>query len=369
MARPRLLLSCRDPGAAGHMAVLAPRLGQRFDVTLLAQPPANRLLTASGIEHHAFIPQGEGARLLDAARARLDAIRPQAILTGVSGPGVGLDEALLAVGRNRVACLTLQDWWADLNMGMKAPPDVLLVRDQLAARLTIERFPHLNLCWHAVGLPKYAVLDGVDVVGLRRRARADLGLAEKRPVVGFFGQPLLDDDGYRQTLVALGRGAGKRPFTLILRPHPKEDAQASARLIAPDGIDDGADPWPLLAACDLVTSGFSTSIQDAVALWARAREPMGAALYILPPALGRTYRRLSGLSGLFLAEAGIVGLCGDLDELPAMIGAGLEPAARAAALASAHGYPALAPGAADRVLEVLTRYADSCPPSRAPLSD
>jgi len=142
MPRPfRLLISARDPGAANNLAPIA-RLAQAsstLTLHLVAAEPAARIFAEHGLEPEKISAPDD---TLPALAARLlEQHQPDAVLVGLSGPGRGIDEALLAAARGRVPSWALQDFWGDVNNGFGAYADTYLVRDDTAARITRTRAP------------------------------------------------------------------------------------------------------------------------------------------------------------------------------------------------------------------------------------
>lgn len=309
MSAPRLLISARDPGAAQEMAVVAHRGRARGDleIHLVADEPALGMLRAEGLHVAAACAPtaqdlSEAARLLSAARDILDEYRPNAVLTGLSGPEAGIDEGLLAVCSDRPT-YAVQNFWGDVNRVLERPAGLYFVLDSEAAALT--QALHLASA-QVTGSPKYAAFAALDPLGLRKLERARCGFGPNDAVIGFFGQPLWHIDGYAEAFSALVRAASRVQRThVVFRPHPKdtrEDGERARRILKRAGITfsfDGNTPISaLLATCDIVCTAYSSCGFDAIMLGRVASAPLGVVVYVMTPALCEHYKSATGLDRL-----------------------------------------------------------------------
>ena len=311
----RLLLCARDMGAALNLAPVARLLAGQAGVELrvVAQQPALAYLKAeAGHGGFAVTPftggeaggLGDAGELLAAARAVLDALRPHAVLTGLSWPGAGVDEAMAVVAE--VPVLAFQDAWGDVNLTLGRIADRFLVRDDLAARLTFERCGRPCL---VVGSPKYEAYGGLDVATLRAAGRERL--PGRGPVAGFFGQPLGDLPGYARSARAFGRAiAAVCPEArLFFAPHPKEAGGAALTALGAAGLSvvraDFSRVEEALAACDVAATCFSSCGEDLAELRARGGDGLATMLYLLfEPDLAAVFGRGTGLDFVPVARQG-----------------------------------------------------------------
>ena len=99
----RLLISARDPGAAHSLLpVIRKALAdERFDVSIAASGAAAEIFSRAGIPFHRCGAAAEA--LLAEADEALRRCSPDAVLVGLSGPDVGIDEALLPEERVEAA--------------------------------------------------------------------------------------------------------------------------------------------------------------------------------------------------------------------------------------------------------------------------
>jgi hypothetical protein len=369
VSRVRVLVSARDPGAAAQIREVLPALRAhgKADVVVAASGVAQSMLAAAGERPVAFaLPDGathvrpgeDPAVLLGEARLLLSRARADAVLVGISSLGVGIDEALLACSDGRPT-FALQDYPGDANAIDGRYAGTYFVRDERAARLTEQRFPVTAV---PIGSLRHAAYARLDVADLRRRARARVGLATDRPVIGFFGQPAEipgHEAAFRDLLAAL---AGRRPPPVVLlREHPKamELRQAHLTALRQAGVEahdasdaEGAEPW--LAACDVVTTCFSHTTIDYAFLSAWSDVPLGAVLFLMTtPEIQTFMRDYAGLDVPDGVEAGL-GLVADRPAAVApMLDTLLGEPARAAYHAAARRLPrrAAVETVVDRVVE------------------
>lgn len=302
MSRPfRLLISARDTGAANNLAPLA-RLAQassNFTLHLVAAEPAARLFAGHGLEPEKVSAPDD--RLPTVAARLLEQHQPDAVLVGLSGPGRGIDEALLAAARGRVPSWALQDFWGDVNNGFGAYADTYLVRDNTAARITRERAAvHTRVCR---GLPGNAEPpEAWQQQRMARRLRQRHHVEWKTPLVVLCSQPLWQQPGYQETLRDLLLALP--PSRLLVRMHPRESTSDRNRMrkllrsYSPVAWSFSDDQFvALLSAADLLTSPFSNSGLDKALFNSRSRRTGGTPVFALhQPRLQKLYKDWTGLN-------------------------------------------------------------------------
>lgn len=288
----RLLVSARDTGAAAHMAEIVPSLSTAadIDVTLVADDPALSYLRGRGLRPRAFAgasiatPTDAGARALrNAARQLLQEVKPQALLVGLSGPGIGLDEALLAEA-SAIPTYAVQDYPGWVVEGFDVKPQTFFVSDALSAMMTRLRLNGARLV--VAGSAKHGAYARLNTLSLRTAGRAMLGGCGLH--IGFYGQPAWFLPGYERAitgfasaLVAIG---GVKPF---YRPHPKETAGERARVLSIFShagqtlqMDPNETVEQSLCAADLVVTCFSSCGADQIHLQKQSLSPLGAVFYL-----------------------------------------------------------------------------------------
>lgn len=344
---PHLLISARDPGAAAHLAMVARAATASGDwrVSVLAAPPGDAAFARLAVPHRLLHASGDA--LDSAVQRQLAALQPDLILTGLSGPDRGLDEALQAAAGDR-PCYLFQDYWGDLNPA--TPPGVrLLCLDAAAVAHTRSRHQRAA---RAVGSPAH---DGWPAPRpARRRLRHRLGQPNGETLTLLCDQPLWRQPGYALTLARAIRQL--RHGRLLIRPHPRSGRNDRLRLRRllrlariPARWDASAALPDCIAAADRLLSVFSNCAFDAANCNARPGHPGTVAINLLGhPALRRFYRGCSGFERTPLAAAGLA-----LDnDRQARLGADLRRAARPALRARLRGNARrqLAPAGAARAL-------------------
>jgi hypothetical protein len=208
------------------------------------------------------------------------------VLAGLSTPfDAGLDEAMLAEAT--VPRILFQDFWGEQNLLLGAAADLILAVDDEAADLNAKRFGAHSV---VVGSARHAAYADLHIGAIRRDVRAGWGIGGGAKVVGFFGQALHRLPGYKRTveafIVALASMA--EPFHLIVRPHPREDAEQRGRteqLFREAGIqpivDNGGSVENALIACDVVCSLFSTCTYDTAYLNRYSAVPVAVPISML----------------------------------------------------------------------------------------
>lgn len=363
----RLLVSARDPGAAGHMREIVRQALKRDDieVRLAAQSPAFEMLAAAGLPVEPFpavtasgVDDPRAPELLAAADALLARTEPDVVLAGLSGPDAGIDEALLLRARTPHT-FAMQDYWGDVNVALGKPAHCYLVLDEEAVAISRARFGVRAV---AVGSPKHAAYRELDVPGLRAAARGQLGLDAGNMLIGWFGQPLWQHPEYAQTVGQFGAAIGRVPPTrsLLYRPHPKESPpqrRQAQDLLAAGGRRvlelPGSSVESCLAACEWVCSVFSSCGLDAIMLNGCTSPPARRVLYFVPEAMAGVYRAYTGLDQVPAARSGLAVEAHSTDALVAMLAGGDD------ARSASDGKPGLVapPASAQRVLDILTAAA------------
>lgn len=283
-----LLITARDPATALSFLPLIATLENhpKIDVTLIAQSPGAEILFEhfSGA-YHVFNDQ-QSEQLL----ATLHSEKPfDAVLVGISGPDIGIDEVALSFSDvKRIKCFALQGFWGDFNPTAKALPTHVFTLDSLATSLNQQRFPHLvNI---EIGSLKHAEFEQIDGAKFKYQYRHQIGIEDDETIVGFYGQPLQDLQGYRDTIENFVKALNKwhHPFKLQYRPHPKEPEelqQFTQQLLeqylkGQYFLDPHADIKASISVCDLVTSAFSTCCIDNVYLNKFSSKPLSCSVFL-----------------------------------------------------------------------------------------
>jgi len=278
----RILITARDPGAAGNLIPLAESLmGRReFSVSIFAMDPGYSIMRGAGLPvqwvsaaaYRAASDCGASI-LLQEARRVLASINPEIVVAGVSGPEIGLDEACLCEALTPHT-YAIQDFWGDVNIGLGRVAGRYFVMDAEADRLTRLRYPVQTTI---SGLPKYVSFKEFQPASVRHRIRGELTLSERDRLFVVFGQPLwqVAGRGYPETLLSLARSLFEfdEPFRILYRSHPKEDPAMFAetrKIFQSVGLEiehanrDSTMNW--LMACDVCFTCYSNCGYDLVML-------------------------------------------------------------------------------------------------------
>lgn len=332
MPRPfRLLISARDPGAANYLAPVAhlAATSPEYELTLVAAEPARQIFHSLGLTPEK-ISASEDA-LPDAATNLIARSQPDAILTGLSGPDRGIDEALLAAS-NDIPTWALQDFWGDVNKGFGSYADTYLVRDQLAARLTRQRASaNTIIVGSPIGeRPPVAWRQQLMANRLRRAEQVPPG----KPLVVLCSQPLWEQPGYHDTLRQVLQNLP--PCKLLVRMHPKETQLERRRLqkllrrFCRSAWHICDKPLPeLLAGSDLQVSAFSNTGLDQLRFNKRAPSLSAIPVYLLQhPKLERLFKQWTGLDQHPLCELGAASRARGQSSLGSTLTRALEPGTR-----------------------------------------
>lgn len=333
--RIKLLITARDPATAVSFQILIPQLIKHscFEIKVLAQAPASEILMSVYPQLDEFLPQSSFELKQQKVKEVIDAFRPDAVLCGISGPDIGVDEATLKVAQDQgIESYALQSFWGDINQLSGAVPKHAFVLDDEAVRLTEQRYPQIRSI--AIGSIKHADFKGYEVLKLRDQKRTGL-LKNDEILIGFYGQPILEVEGYFTTLEAMVRQLKKwsRPFRLMYRPHPKESQELfdktwqlfsdafSERLL----LDQSADIVESLCMSDLVVSVFSTCGFDNLYLNEMSAQAFNSSVYLwFDSNMIEWWQTYSGLTEMPLISEGLLLSADTEDEILTVFDDGLK---------------------------------------------
>lgn len=260
--------------------------------------------------------------LFEVVGALLDNIGPHAVITGLPGPTLGVDEALVHLCDDWPV-FSLQDYegWVVLGFGRAAP--TYFVSDEHTATLTL-REPGVEPV--VVGDLRSTEFSDLPIPALRAQGRRMA--RTEGPLVTFYGQPAWGYRGYPETLKVLARAARSTPeLNFLYRPHPKEtDAERNAvhAMFEAEGVVLARCPATTiemsLAMADAVLSVFSTVGQDHVALQRYSPEPIGAAAYLLfDPAIRSLLAADTGSDMPRVVRDGLADSAGSADDVISLL--------------------------------------------------
>lgn len=285
----RVVLSAANPGAAflirASLGVLV-RSPEIEVVGVLVQPPADDILSQRcadlripciGIDVPRFgAGDALGQRTL---LARLTEIvlplMPDAVITGLSGPDLGVDEGLVSLARtNDWLAYSVQDCPGWVVAGLTGPAPVYFVQNSVYVAQTES----------APGVRRAVSVGTLKLLSFSPEAKDRAARPPERPGVSFLGQPLWYLAGYQAALVGLSEALAQGGMgPLFYRPHPLEDPEAFAR-VASDRLvrEDSAVPYEeTLLSRSMLASCFSTGLLDAAQLAALTNRPGPRLIYCL----------------------------------------------------------------------------------------
>lgn len=315
--RIKLLVTARDPATAVSFQILIPKLVSHpnFEICVLAQQPAASILQNVGSKVIEFKPEASFDLKIKKAEQVIRTFQPDALLTGISGPDLGVDEAALKVAEQMcVESYALQSFWGDINQVSGAVPHNAFVLDDEAIRLTKQRYPQIRCI--PIGSIKHAEFKEYDVLALRQEKRQDL-LDQNAVIIGFYGQPILEIKGYFETIEAMVKQltAWQRSFRLIYRPHPKESEELFSKTLQlfkeafgdSVWVDTEQDIVSSLIKTDLVVSVFSTCGFDNLYLNEISETPFNSSVYLwFEKDMIKWWQDYSGLTDMPLISEGLL---------------------------------------------------------------
>ncbi|NRA54650.1 MAG: hypothetical protein HRU23_10950 [Gammaproteobacteria bacterium] len=284
-----LIITARDPATVLSFNKLLPALAcnHQFEVIVLTQEPASSLVVkVNGIRYFSLTTEQLAIAQLQAINERK---KIDAVLTGISGPDRGIDEIALEFAYSqKIPNYALQSFWGDFNPSVAIIPDTLFTLDQQASDSNQARFPDSRNI--AIGSIKHIDYSSINSAEIRQHFRDKLVLAQST-VIGFYGQPLAEVEGYLATLTQLVDELQRwdRQFTFVYRPHPKESANLKTQswqlfqqaFGVNAHLDTTGDVIDSLCGCDIVVSAFSTCCIDAVYLNINSKQAINSSVYLL----------------------------------------------------------------------------------------
>jgi hypothetical protein len=317
--RIQLLLSAHDPAAADAITrvVEVANCDKRFKCKVIAHGPAVEIFRKANVSVQSIdAPRVQSSiedntkHLLMLASNLIDEYNPDVIITGLSGPDAGIDEALAAVGKGRVPVFALQDFWGDVNPVFDVSADYFLVADSFAANITKQK---INAEVIEVGMPRYSKLSDLPE---RELCRNQLGFKDKSISFIWFGQPLWKQVSYEQTLVLLADVLTtiKDDINFMYRPHPRENYEEIQKaqnifndILIDTSIHEEMDNRYLFVSGDIVASAYSMIAMDIIQFQRQHSCRLASPMYFFGDnILMKNYYDYTGLDCLPLVEQGLV---------------------------------------------------------------
>lgn len=244
-----VLVACEDAGAARGLAPALARLRDAHEpLRWLLGPVAARCMREQGLardeeEETAEVSSLDGVR---AALARVPWDDVGVVVTGSTTWGLRLEaHAIRAAREARRPTMTLLDFWSNYEARLTGPEGRPL--DLLPDRLAVIDAPMCDALRELGADPARVTITGSPAfdraleLRARRLAAGSHAAGDARPPVLFLSQPIralyADALGYTEhtvlraldeTLASLGASAP----ALVVRPHPREDADALRAFVA-----------------------------------------------------------------------------------------------------------------------------------------
>lgn len=316
----RVLFSARDLGAAEVIAevIKSANNDSRFEVFVVAEGKALEWFLQNGLAAQGFLSQPiesssdrERDGLLAEAEQVLKCIMPDAIISGMSGPTIGVDEALIA-SAGSIATYVIQDYAGWVVNGFECHAETYFVGDVEAKKITDSRYDVRTI---VSGSPRYQKYSKLTPFIMRTDARHSLLKDNATTLIGFYGQSAWDIDGYWQTIDDLAEELCESELDLAImyRPHPAESTierekilsrfRETGRLVILDPHDSVE---MSLSVVDIVTTCFSSCGECQINLSRASSAPLGSVIYLMHHESLRDYHLVNtGVTMPLMATAGI----------------------------------------------------------------
>jgi len=314
--QPRVLISARDPSTAGAVKILVEEFlnNGQVELILATQFPATQSLSKifKSIKHISVPDLSDDDELINYARKLLDEIQPDIVITGISGPGYGIDEVLLATcARDDASPYAVQSYWGDINEAFGARAQVYLVIDDFAAKLTSQKTGKPT---EVIGSMTYRDYNQFDTEQIRADFREEF-IGNFDLLIGLIGQPIEASNSYDITLKAFADALGEQHLDIgiVYRPHPKETFEQRERtrdIFSKQGVTlyegENFELETLLCGMDLVVSAFSTCGYDLQQLLLVSEKPLAVPVYLMfEEKLTRWFKEFTGLENIPMSDRGL----------------------------------------------------------------
>ena len=151
-------------------------------------------------------------------------LKPDIILTGISGPDFGIDEICIQISKelNFFNTFSLQSYWGDINPNFKEKANNYFVIDEYAAEITKKRSPEANI--YITGNQQYKKWISHNWKKSRETFRNKYKIDENKRIISFFSQPLFKYKFYWETIFKFLDIISKeyKDYLLIIKAHPKD---------------------------------------------------------------------------------------------------------------------------------------------------
>ncbi|WP_135081525.1 hypothetical protein [Terasakiella sp. SH-1] len=284
-----ILLSARDTAAAQIVCILKPLFDKEkwCQTILIAGSPADKIFISHKIDFISCPQWKHETEALAYCEKIIQKFTPDAILTGSSGPGFGVDEYLIFCAN--VPSFTIQDFWGFLNPYSGQYADTYFVLDKYAEKQTKSVLRHKKVL--PIGSVKHSSIVTRDWVSIRTAKRRAIKLSSNLDLlIGFFDQPLKLDEGYKTLCSDFAASITQleQSFKLLLRFHPgtpRQTRNVVYDIFRRKGVEiildnNESNVYETISACDIVVSSFSTCNLDNIYMNASSSAPLGVSVYL-----------------------------------------------------------------------------------------
>ena len=208
----------------------------------------------------------------------LKRIKPNFIITGLSGPGAGIDESLVYCGKKiRIPTFSYQDFYGDLNRSLKTDPDYFLVTDKNAAK-------YINDNTKSKSIVLGHLFNKIDYKKIISKYKKK----DYQKSILICGQPLSRLNAYYSTFKYLSNflNSNESKYKLYFRLHPKEDETSIKRIkqiFSKNKIVILRSPNPLsdLMNKTIIITCYSSLTMDFAKINSTAKKPLGVCVCMM----------------------------------------------------------------------------------------
>jgi hypothetical protein len=231
LLKKTLLLTARDYNTGINAYVLAnsEEINTSFNVKVAVDIPSTRIFKSSNRHYEIIDCKGcyssdskEFNKTILRAKNFLKNVKPDVLLTGVTGEGIAIDEIAVSIFKGKIPTFSYQDYWGYLNQTLGDIADKILLMDEAASLATSNKYPNVET--EIVGSLKYDYIKNHK----RTHLKAKYTHTEKnrnQEYWVFIGQPLHQLQTYLDTVNFLDHESKKRHIPCYYIPHPAEKFQ------------------------------------------------------------------------------------------------------------------------------------------------
>ena len=295
-----VLISARDTAAAYSLLNLIKFLKKKkyYNIICIAMFPAYKILSRAlkkGIALHELKKKKYlKTELMEISEKITKKVKPSFIITGLSGPGKGIDEALIYYSnKKKITSFSYQDFCGDVNLGYGILPDYYLVTDSYSSKITKKITKKKTL--------EVGFLNFTKKISIKKKIKE-----QKQKSILFCGQPLNHLPSYIKTLKFLFETLNKldEKFILNYRPHPSENNFNISKIVnlaAKNSIDlkisNRNNINHDLIRSEFILTCYSSSIMDFSYLNFNSKIPIGSTLCLMyESGISQYYRNYTKLN-------------------------------------------------------------------------